>query len=789
MKKFIWFIVLMLMPIWALAAGIEDYYINATLEDNGDLVVEEYFKLSGSYNGFDRIIDFMNPTASTFNINASSYGGSTVHNGSGLEFLTIGSANEYFNGNFANIDIDTFKESTSASKGDYGVYQIISTTYKGKTIRIYNPSYKNRAFYLKYRLKNMAVLFNDVGEIGWNVVGNELTESIENLTITLNLPNNVNELRAWAHGPLSGYIKINSKTSVTFTVTDLDAGEAIDVRSVFDPDVIKNSTKKYNVNALDKILVYEQKMADDANAKREALESEREETARLNLNTFKSDITRSNYITARNSINILINEEVKNSLLAELEIYKEKLDKIEEEYAESTLNTLESKLNLTNYEEAMKAINVLDNETKKETLLNRLEELYVKLENKEKNNNILRWIAGLITLSFTGYVASKIYKRYIKDPDVAFTNEYFREIPDDSRPEDVSYLFNYQIIDKALSASIMDLIRKKVITQEKIDKNNYELTYNVPATPLSEVENDIINLIFDGASTITTKEMKRKARSGYTNFLSKYDIYKYDALKVSEKKSYFTSNSKVELVSGNVKVLLIILLFLCFVLNPGLLLIYIPIVVIYLIIRFIKVNQEDKARIFYPTALVIGFILSLVYAGYILMAKILFHNASIAFLINALACLIVLIWLGCSHQRTPEGALTYKKWKGLEKFLKEFGSFADKEVPEITLWEQYLVFATLFGCAKQVSKVMDIKLQEYNMNGSTLMDDMITNYYINDLISSSVHDSLVSARSAQAAASSGSSSGGGSWSSGSGGGGGFSSGGGSFGGGGGGGRF
>ena len=82
---------------------------------------------------------------------------------------------------------------------------------------------------------------------------------------------------------------------------------------------------------------------------------------------------------------------------------------------------------------------------------------------------------------------------------------------------------------------------------------------------------------------------------------------------------------------------------------------------------------------------------------------------------------------------------------------------------------------------------MDMRFKEYNMSSESYYDSWVTNYYINDLISTAVRTSIASAQSAKYASESSSSSG--SWSSGSGGGGGFSSGGGSFGGGGGGGRF
>ena len=103
-----------------------------------------------------------------------------------------------------------------------------------------------------------------------------------------------------------------------------------------------------------------------------------------------------------------------------------------------------------------------------------------------------------------------------------------------------------------------------------------------------------------------------------------------------------------------------------------------------------------------------------------------------------------------------------------------------KELPEVVLWEKYLVYATVFGLAKKVQKVMNVKIQE--LDPTFLQSDY---YYrfdsfvaINNVVNTSIysaHDLAIT----QAAASNLSNS--------SGTGGGFSSGGG-FGGGGGGGH-
>ena len=117
--------------------------------------------------------------------------------------------------------------------------------------------------------------------------------------------------------------------------------------------------------------------------------------------------------------------------------------------------------------------------------------------------------------------------------------------------------------------------------------------------------------------------------------------------------------------------------------------------------------------------------------------------------------------------------------------MKDFGRMHEKELPEITLWEKYLVYATVFGIAKKLAKDMEIKVQEMgNINGTDIGRFNTISNMVNasNVVASAIGEAKRTADRAYAAAHSSDSSGGGH-------GGGFSSGGGSFGGGGGGGRF
>lgn len=110
---------------------------------------------------------------------------------------------------------------------------------------------------------------------------------------------------------------------------------------------------------------------------------------------------------------------------------------------------------------------------------------------------------------------------------------------------------------------------------------------------------------------------------------------------------------------------------------------------------------------------------------------------------------------------------------GLKKFLKEFSLLDERHVQEVSLWKDYMIYATLFGIADQVIKDMKkINPEYFNMDqvAQQMADDMTL-----PMIYSTMHSSTTRAAMSKAEREARASGGGGhsSW----GGGGGFSGGG------------
>lgn len=328
-----------------------------------------------------------------------------------------------------------------------------------------------------------------------------------------------------------------------------------------------------------------------------------------------------------------------------------------------------------------------------------------------------------------------IYVKFDKEYKADFKNKYNREFIDDYNVEVIDYLFNKNITPNAMSASIMNLVYKKNISVEEMpsDKKKKEYTFKLlNKENLSKSEEYLIEFLFDtvgNGSVFTTKKLKdyAKSTSSYSTFTSKYSTWKNNVIQEGQQQNFYESNTKIKFL---------------------------------------------------------GLIIALI-GGLIFVTNILCNTDILIAYALIIPIVIFAIYIMTFNRRTKNGNEDYAKWKAFKNFLNDFGTFDIKELPEITLWERYMVYATIFGLAKKVQKSMNVYIQELDPNGtlypyyynSWMYYDL--NYAVADSVNSAVNSAVnYSINTANANSS---------YSSGSGFGGGFSSGGGGgFGGGGGG---
>ena len=101
---------------------------------------------------------------------------------------------------------------------------------------------------------------------------------------------------------------------------------------------------------------------------------------------------------------------------------------------------------------------------------------------------------------------------------------------------------------------------------------------------------------------------------------------------------------------------------------------------------------------------------------------------------------------------TQKGINEKEMWRGLKKYMEDFSMLDKREVPEIAIWEHFLVFATAFGIADKVLKQLKVVYpnieNDLNVNTYTCMYFMMnTNFSssFSNAISTSMSSAYTSA--------------------------------------------
>jgi len=77
-------------------------------------------------------------------------------------------------------------------------------------------------------------------------------------------------------------------------------------------------------------------------------------------------------------------------------------------------------------------------------------------------------------------------------------------------------------------------------------------------------------------------------------------------------------------------------------------------------------------------------------------------------------CGVISILLsGTTKRYTQKGADEVALWEAFERFLKEFTLMDEKELPELVMWEEYLVYATAMGIGEEVLKQLPEKYPDF----------------------------------------------------------------------------
>jgi len=313
-----------------------------------------------------------------------------------------------------------------------------------------------------------------------------------------------------------------------------------------------------------------------------------------------------------------------------------------------------------------------------------------------KQTNLRITIANLIfygtfvLLILMAYIVYVIYNKYDKEHKSNFNAKYYRELPRDYSPAEMSYLYYFEKInDEDLTATLLDLIRRKylylVTDGESVSKAkpNFKLVKNKDANEEELLPHEkhlltwFINVIGNG-SEVTFNQIENYPKQSYRNAVSFQSQAKWFvklAMDQGKKHDFFDHVDKTKAYN--------------FVLIP-----------------------------------LIYFLISLLTQFYFNISN------SFAIIVSLIITIGLTIYIASIKRRSVNGNEDYVRWKAFKNFLEDFGRMQDYPMPGVVIWEHYLVYATSLKIADKVMEQLKIKLGNiesfFDYNQSTFL---IYDYY------------------------------------------------------------
>lgn len=217
MKKIIIFI-LSFWPCLVGAWAVDNYYMNITIAENGDIYVENILDMS-------KKLDYLEMN---------------IPDSANTEIITVGSiplASKY---DFSSLGVKEFLKVNKATTNDADIYLSFKEDNTMK-LRIYNQP--QNAYYVKYVLKNVAYKHNDLGEVNLHLL-KDFSYSIDNIYVTINIAKN--NLIYCENTLFQGKIKTNKNNFLQLHYHHLKEGDNLNVRIFFEKDLIKDSNNLTN---------------------------------------------------------------------------------------------------------------------------------------------------------------------------------------------------------------------------------------------------------------------------------------------------------------------------------------------------------------------------------------------------------------------------------------------------------------------------------------------------------------------------------------------------------------
>lgn len=328
--------------------------------------------------------------------------------------------------------------------------------------------------------------------------------------------------------------------------------------------------------------------------------------------------------------------------------------------------------------------NKLDNIIAEETAW--AEEANLRRERELKIKKGLRNLCDLMEVICIIYFGNKFInnkKKVSERPKIvpAQKFKYFRDIPDEkASPLEVAFEYfytkngTYGNFGNSLSATFMQLALKRWIEFEVIQGNKKEeiqvRVTDAGKEDLTQDEKIVYDWLVEVAHSKVEKEFTMKE-------FEKYCI-----------KNNTKFSKMIEKLTEVVKDIAV---------KKG---------------KFDKKQQKMREQIGISIAGYFFLAFALIACAAAIEANVVLSILAVLIVIANFCVLIILDsrYTGVTQKTVDEAEM----WNGLKKYMEDFSLIKDREVPELVLWEKYLVFATTFGVAEKVIKQLKVVYPELN---------------------------------------------------------------------------
>lgn len=272
---------------------------------------------------------------------------------------------------------------------------------------------------------------------------------------------------------------------------------------------------------------------------------------------------------------------------------------------------------------------------------------------------------GGIFICFVLIKKIKKYKQKLEEaPNYKPTmpSKYYRDIPNENTtPAGAAFLYYFKKsslglhIPDVISATILDLALKKYLSIEILDDKKDEvkiiLASDKDKNSLSKDEKIVYEMLekVNENKEFTMKEFERYGKKHSSSFTKQYNLIEPETKKEIINKGYYDE----------------------------------------------KLIHESSIFTGNGVGFVFLFIISFIFM--------------IACIIPSIICAIYCFKIANRYNTlTQKGVDEKEAWIGLKNFMNDFSMMDKREIPELVLWEKYLVYATAFGISDKVLK--DLKV-------------------------------------------------------------------------------